>query len=499
MSADSTAMISPDTALANVRAEQVQRWRAGDRTPVEEFLNRHPSLSHDTETVLVLIYGEVLLREELDGTLPELSEFAQRFPSLTDALTAQFDLHRTLQSANGVAPPEIPGFHIVRELGRGGMGVVYLARDEKLNREVAVKVLLSGEFASELARQRFRTEAEAVARLKHPNIVEVHAFGETDGRPYLVLEFIAGGGLDQRLKTAALEPRVAAETLARLADAVDHAHRNGILHRDLKPANILLSGVRSQESGVGGRGATLTPDSCLLTPKVSDFGLAKRLDASVGVTETSQLLGTPSYMAPEQCRGAKDVGPAADVYSLGAILYECLTGRPPFKAATPIETIAQVMDREPVAPGALNPAVPRDLETVCLKCLSKEPAKRYGSAGELADDFRRYLDGRPVVARPVGTIGKTWRWAKRRPALAGMAAALAILIPAALVGITALYLNADREWRQAEEREREMLGWRVENALQMSKHAMALRLLLEDRRGRHPNSSRLRGRVRTCG
>ncbi len=434
MSADSTMMISPDTALANIRAEQVQRWRAGDRAPVEEFLNRHPNISRDTEAVLVLIYGEVLLREELDGTLPELSEFAQRFPSLTDALTAQFDFHRTLQSANGVAPPQIPGFHMVRELGRGGMGVVYLARDEKLNREVAVKVLLSGEFASEQARQRFRTEAEAVARLKHPNIVEVHAFGETDGRPYLVLEFVAGGSLDQRLQTAALEPRVAAETLARLADAIDHAHRNGILHRDLKPANILLSGVRSQESGVGDRGATLTPDSCLLTPKVSDFGLAKRLDASVGVTETSQLLGTPSYMAPEQCRGAKDVGPAADVYSLGVILYECLTGRPPFKAATAIETLAQVMDREPVSPRTLNPAVPRDLETVCLKCLSKEPAKRYGSAGELADDLRRYLEGRPVQACPPSAAYRFRKFARRNKA----ALLTASVVVAALVAGTAV-------------------------------------------------------------
>ncbi len=487
MSADSTMMIPSDTALANIRAEQVRRWRAGDRTPVEEILNRHPSLGDDTEAVMVLIHGEVLLREELDGTLPELSEFTQRFPSMTDALTAQFDFHRKSHSTAGFAPPQIPDFQIVRELGRGGMGMVYLARDEKLKREIAVKVLLSGEFASESARQRFRTEAEAIARLTHPNIVEVHAFGETCGRPYLMLEYIDGGSLDERLKSASLEPRFAAQMLIQLADAVDHAHRNGILHRDLKPANVLLQKVVSSQQKVVSsqysvasrkEAACSSTDYCLLTtdysPKIADFGLAKRLDASAGVSDTSQILGTPSYMAPEQCSGAKDVGPAADIYSLGAIQYECLTGRPPFKAATAIETLAQVMDREPVSPRTLNPAVPRDLETICLKCLSKDPAKRYSTAAGLAEDLQRYLSGRPVVARPVGTVGKVWRWAKRRPALASMIAGLAILIPSALAAMTALYLNADRHRELTEEREREMLRWRVANAKQMSRHAVEL-------------------------
>jgi tetratricopeptide (TPR) repeat protein len=436
--------------LSTVRAEQVRRWRAGERPPAEQLLAEHPELAADEDAALVLVYGEVLLREELDGRPPDPAEYAARFPAYAVALSRQFELHGALDPLAG---PDLPGFEIVRELGRGGAGVVYLARDRGLGRLVAVKVLLSGEFASPSARQRFRTEAEAAAGLRHPNIVPVHAVGEQGGRPYLVFEFLADGSLDKHLAGTPLAPRAAAELLRPLADAVGHAHSLGIVHRDLKPGNILLA-----SPGL---------------PMISDFGLAKRVDIE-GPTATSQVLGTPSYMAPEQATGAKDVGPAADVYALGAILYECLTGRPPFKAATPLETLAHVTGREPAAPRSLNPAVPRDLETICLKCLAKEPAKRYPSAGALADDLGRFLDGKPVTARPVGALGRVWRWAKRRPAVAALTAALAVLLPAALAGVTALYLHADAERIRAEDREREVLQWRLTNARQIQSSARAL-------------------------
>jgi tRNA A-37 threonylcarbamoyl transferase component Bud32 len=335
----------------------------------------------------------------------------------------------------------LPGFDIQREHGRGGMGVVYLAHDRALRRPVAIKMLISGEFASETARGRFRNEAEAAARLKHPNIVEVFALGEHDGRPYLVQEFVAGGNLDQRLDGTPLEARTAAEMIRSLADAVQHAHSAGIVHRDLKPANVLVSEEPAKLA---------IRHSSLATSKIADFGLAKQIDAGNGPTATSQVLGTPSYMAPEQARGTKDSGPAVDIYALGAIFYECLTGRPPFKAATPLETLTQSLNEEPVAPRALNPAVPRDLETVCLKCLAKEPEKRYLSASALADDLARFLEGRPVVARPIGPLGRAWRWAKRRPAIAGLIAALILVIGGALAGLTSLYISADRDRRAAE-------------------------------------------------
>jgi serine/threonine protein kinase len=457
-------------SLTRVRAEQARRWRSGERPTAEDLLSRHPELAADPEAAQVIVYGEVLLREELEGIPPDPAEYAARFPAYAAALALQFELHGAL--ADATVSPELPGFEVVRELGRGGMGVVYLAREIALDRLVAIKVLISGEFASPAARQRFRAEAESAARMKHAHIVEVHAFGEYAGRPYMVLEYVPGGNLDQRLDGTPLDPRVAAELLRPLAEAVGHAHEAGIVHRDLKTANVLLQ--------IADRKLQIDSDK-FAVPKVSDFGLAKRLDAGgAGPTATSQILGTPSYMAPEQAVGAKDAGPAADIYSLGAILYECLTGRPPFKAATALETLAQIAGREPVAPRSLNPALPRDLETICLKCLSKVPAKRYSSAAGLAEDLTRFLDGRPVVARPVGPVGRAWRWSKRRPAVAALAASLAVLIPAALTVTTVLYLHADAQRQRAEERDRDNLRWRKRNAIAMSNHALALTRAFSD-------------------
>jgi serine/threonine protein kinase len=299
--------------------------------------------------------------------------------------------------------PAVPGYEILEELGRGGMGVVYRARQVKADRLVALKMILAGGHAGAEALTRFRREAEAVARLQHPNVVQVYEVGEADGLPFFSLELVAGGSLDKKLQGRPLPAREAAALVERVARGVEAAHQQGVLHRDLKPANVLLAADG--------------------TPKVTDFGLAKRLQGQPGVsapgvqTASGAILGTPSYMPPEQALGQlKKVGPASDVYSLGAVLYELLTGRPPFVGADLIDTLFQVATEEPVPPSRLNASTPRDLETICLKCLAKEPKKRYAGALELAEDLRRYPAGEPIHARPVGTWERGLKWVKRRSA-----------------------------------------------------------------------------------
>jgi serine/threonine protein kinase len=298
------------------------------------------------------------------------------------------------------------GYEILGELGRGGMGVVYRAKHVKLNRVVALKMILAAEHAGPEELERFRTEAEAIARLNHPNIVQIFDIGELDGRPFFSLEYCSGGSLEGRLKNGPLPPRQAAEIVETLAYAMQAAHDAGLIHRDLKPANVLL-----------------LADG---TPKITDFGLAKKLEIEEGRTRTGAILGTPSYMAPEQAEGKKQVGPPADIYALGGILYRLLTAELPFHAATPLDTILKVLSAEVVPPRLINSKSPRDLETICLKCLRKQPGQRYASAADLAEDLRRFLDGRPIKARPMGTFEKAWRWARTNPTLAGLLAATVV-------------------------------------------------------------------------
>jgi WD40 repeat protein len=340
-------------------------------------------------------------------------------------------------AAEGLAPVaadavSIPGYQVLATLGRGGMGVVYRARQTKLGRVVALKMILAGAHAGADDLTRFRTEAEAIARLQHPNIVQVHEVGEHGGLPYFSLEYCPGGSLEKTLAGTPLPPKEAAALVEVLARAMQAAHEKGVIHRDLKPANVLFA-----EDG---------------TPKVSDFGLAKKLDEA-GQTASGSIMGTPSYMAPEQA-GSKSgaVGPAADVYALGAILYECLTGRPPFKAATPLDTILQVVSDEPVPVTQLQPRTPRDLETICLKCLEKAAAKRYPSARDLAEDLRRFQADEPVLARPVGQAGRLWRWCRRNRAVAGLLAAVAAAL---LAGTAVAWSFAVRAGREAEAARRE--------------------------------------------
>jgi WD40 repeat protein/tRNA A-37 threonylcarbamoyl transferase component Bud32 len=318
----------------------------------------------------------------------------------------------------------LPGYEILEELGHGGMGVVYKARQLKANRVVALKMILARVHSSLEHKVRFKIEAELCARLQHPNIVQIHQVDEHDGLPFFSLEYCAGGPLNERLKGRPLPWRKAGELAETLARAVQHAHSRGVIHRDLKPSNVLLTTEGE--------------------PKIADFGLAKWLDADSEISRQGQIFGTPCYMSPEQASGeVNTIGPATDVYALGAILYEFLTGRPPFKGATWEQTLEQVRTQEPVAPRRLQPKVPRDLEIICLKCLHKDSARRYASAGKLADRLRMFLDGKPIPDRPVSSLERVGKWAKRRPALAALAGVSTIATVGLLVLLVAVLQKSE--------------------------------------------------------
>jgi serine/threonine-protein kinase len=403
---------------------------------------------------------EQLLEELLDsdGT-PE--EACRACPELLPQVRACWQRLRALRAEVGAlfprspffgdaTPPPLPttdlprihGYDVQGVLGRGGMGVVYKAWHQRLHRPVAVKMLLAGAYAQPQELERFLREAETVAGLGHANIVQVHEAGDVDGRPYFTMEFVEGGSLAQKLAGTPQPACQAAALVAGAAEAVHAAHQRGVVHRDLKPGNILLTADGS--------------------PKISDFGLARRLEGAAGLTQSGAPVGTPSYMAPEQAAGkSRDVGPAADTYALGAILYELLTGRPPFRAETAAETLRQVIDQIPVPPSRLNAAVPRNLETICLKCLHKEPPRRYASAAALADDLRRYGRGEPIAARPPGRLERLARWVQRRPMASGLLSAVVLLVAAGGVGTWLLYQQqtaAHTRQAQTEQKGRGGLG-----------------------------------------
>jgi len=314
-------------------------------------------------------------------------------------------------------------YELLREIGRGGMGVVFHARHVRLNRQAALKMILGGSLAAREDLHRFETEAAAAAQLQHPGIVALFDSGTHGDQPYFAMEYVAGASLAQRVQLGPIAPRRAAGYLEAVARAVHYAHTRGIVHRDLKPANVLLDDHDQ--------------------PKVTDFGLAKMLATDSGQTRTGAVLGTPSYMSPEQAAGRKDIGPACDVWSLGAILYELLTGRPPFRGETALATLQKVADQEPLPPRVLDSSVDPDLETICLKCLEKDPARRYGSAEELADDLRRLLDGDAIVARRQGIVGRTVKYCRRRPTVA----ALILVASSAILSLLLFFIAAAREER----------------------------------------------------
>ncbi|MBN1206598.1 MAG: serine/threonine protein kinase [Myxococcaceae bacterium] len=302
---------------------------------------------------------------------------------------------------SGERAPRLGEYELLERLSRGGMGVVYRARHPTLERFVALKVLAEGELAGADALYRFRAEVEAAARLDHPHIVPIYEVGEHEGRPFFTMKLLEGGSLAEHIERSRAEPRRAAELVATLARAVHYGHQRGILHRDLKPSNVLLDAA--------GR------------PYITDFGVARFLKEEAQVTQSGAVVGTPAYMAPEQAAGrSRHSTTAADVYGLGAILYELLTGRPPFEADTPVATLRKVLEEEPLPPRTLAPRMDRELEAVCLKCLEKEPARRYGSAEELAEELERYLRGEPLMARRIHPLARAWRWCRRHRALAGL-------------------------------------------------------------------------------
>jgi hypothetical protein len=403
--------------------------------------------------------------EQLCPADPELRELLGEQVRRRRRLHALLDLPTAVMTAPPfpLSPPA-GGVEVLAELGRGGLGVVYKAWQPGLKRYAALKRIQAGRFADPAQLARFRTEAEAAARLRHPNIVQVYELGERDGQPFLLLEYADGGSLAIHLAGTPQPPRPSAALVETLARAMHYAHQQGVVHRDLKPANVLIHMADGrwqsdrQQGDASSQSAICHLPSAI--PKIADFGIAKLLDEAGGHTNTGDVIGTPSYMAPEQAAGrVRDAGPAIDVYGLGAVLYEMLTGGPPFRGTTKLETLELVRTHEPVPPRQLQPAVPRDLETVCLKCLEKDPDRRYASAEALAADLRRFLDGEPVTARPARWWGRAARWCRKRPASAALLA-VAFLASAALVGWAvergrrqAVELQAERERGRADRRD----------------------------------------------
>ncbi len=395
------------------------------------------------DTELDGLDGHVKACASCQQTLEELSDVASWKRALRNEVSLLFEDAEPVVDPLGVTAgaraaanedtarvvPTVPGYEITGELGRGGMGVVYRARHIRLNRPCALKMILAGAHAGPDDVARFVTEAEAIARLEHPSIVQIHHIGDADGLPYLELEYVSRGSLDRQLDGTPWPASNAAQLAEQVALGIAEAHRLGIVHRDLKPSNVLLAADG--------------------TPKVGDFGLAKLLDSQRTLTQSESVMGSPSYMAPEQAQGhAKGAGPPVDIYALGAILYELLTGRPPFRGTTALETLEQVKSTEPVPPSRLVPGMPRDIETICLKCLQKEPARRYETAQALANDLQRFRDGRSIQARRTSGVERAWRWCRRNRLVAGLSGVSAAAILSLAVGMTVAAFTFREQRRQ---------------------------------------------------
>jgi WD40 repeat protein len=416
--------ISKDDRLDQVLAEYLQAIDAGREPDREEFLARYPRFALE-------------MREFFENQ--SLFERAARpwVPVSNDVPTADASTQAgTTAVVAGTHLPYFGDYELLEEIARGGMGIVYKARQISLNRVVAVKMILAGEFASAADVQRFRIEAENAANLEHPNIVPIYEVGQYKGHHYYSMKLVEGGRLAQQIPRFTNDHRAAARLMATVAHAVHYAHQHGILHRDLKPGNILLDAVGE--------------------PQVTDLGLARRLTADSHLTLAGTIVGTPCYMAPEQARSEKELTTAVDIYSLGAILYELLTGQPPFRADTVLETLGQVREREPLRLSSVNPRVRRDLETICLKCLQKDPQKRYGSAKDLADDLGHWLKDEPILARPARTAERTLKWIRRHPAAAAVAGTGLV----AVLAVVALAVALPYAWRLKEARRKTEESWR---------------------------------------
>jgi WD40 repeat protein/tRNA A-37 threonylcarbamoyl transferase component Bud32 len=433
--------------LEEVLEDYMQRLDRGEVVDREQFLARHPELIDELRSYFAGSDEVERLAQPARREPPALprSPILSETPCLEGTSSANREFRR------------VGDYELLEQIGQGGMGVIYKARQLSLQRLVAVKMIRPDRLVTTADVLRFRSEAEAAADLDHPNIAPIYEIGEHEGGHYFSMKLIGGGSLAAHLPRLRSDARAGVDLMVTVARAVHHAHQRGLLHRDLKPANILLD-----EQG---------------RPYVTDFGLAKRLGpkpAEASLTQQGMIVGTPSYMAPEQANAIGGVSTAADVYSLGAILYELLTGRPPFRADTPLDTLVQLREREPASPRSLNRRVNRDLETVCLKCLNKQPHQRYASATALADDMERWLTGEPIQARPAGRCERAVKWARRRPALAGLLGLLVFVFFAGFTGVSWEWLRAEGEWRRAEreyQNKTELAG-----AEQRTAHARAIAL-----------------------
>lgn len=474
---------------ADARCDEFELALATGRSPqIESFLTDIPPA--ERQTLLLELLGLELDFRVARGEQPKVGDYAKRFPELSaEQLAALVEASR---GRAGVIPPigsAVPNaeqptilsptdavelanaasaaalrrvryfgdYELLREIARGGMGVVYEARQRSLNRPVALKMILSGQLASAEEVARFRREAEAAAQLEHPGIVPIFEIGTDGDQHYFTMGYVPGPSLSAKLLERPLEPREAATLIRDVALAVQYAHERGVVHRDLKPSNILLA-PRSEGShvrqNVGQSDNRPHSGECGYAPRITDFGLAKVTHADHSLTETGQIIGTPSYMPPEQASGMTQlVGPAADIYSLGAVLYACLTGRPPFQAASVLDTVKQVLERDPVSLRDLNAAIPQDLETICLKCLEKSIPRRYSSAKAVADELQRYLDGHPILARPVSRVERGWRWCRRNPVVAALTLGIVVSLVSGIVASTIFGIDARKAAKESQRQE----------------------------------------------
>jgi len=429
--------------LQEVLVAYLEAVESGNAPHQKDFVERHPEFADE----LADFFAGRQQVDELAAPIREAVQSGDVDEVIAfDTATIGVEKDTADGAAVGTRVRYFGDYELLEEIARGGMGVVYRARQASLNRIVAVKMILAGQLASDEEIQRFHSEAEAAASLDHPGIVPIFEVGEHEGQHYFSMGFVDGQSLAAKLSDGPLPSREAAELTRKVAEAVAYAHEAGVIHRDLKPSNVLLEESRElraesqeQTKSVVSSTSGSSPLSALsFRPRITDFGLARRVEGDSELTATGQVLGTPTYMSPEQAAAKLgEVKETADIYALGAILYTLLTGRPPFQADNPVDTLMQVMNQEPVSPRLLNPHVPRDLETICLKCLEKDRRRRYVSAEELVDELQRFLNGEPIHARPISSVARAWRWCRRKPVLA-TTGAIAIVATIATVGTLAV-------------------------------------------------------------